>query len=423
MGNSYMDERDKIFNNIDMELLNQYIQRNNDEDDIILIKKNKTIVLKSNKSKNIFMIIIDWFIDILSSSNDVKFCGIQNIGNNCYLNSGLQILARCYPFVIELLNIKFKKNNRIIQVNPPIKYNNELSSFSNNNKYNNNNEEIKSKYIDLILESMITLLFKENKYYQPNEFIDYFCRLNKEFKKGYQNCSQNFIRTLLDNLNNIFEKNTFFNEYKPTESNEKNAYDNFLKSNRIFPESKINSIFSGIIKMKTYGVCRKCQKRINEFSFNYFVDLVIYLNDFNSKSKFSDILKKNIGESCISSMECPNCKEEINTKSKSSIIKLPEIFIFTIERFTPRNTIPIEPDDEIILSDYIDDSSYIEDVKYELFAINIRIGETLYSGHQFCQIKENNKWYEINDNEKKIANRKYERYSHGLFYKKISNKI
>ena len=246
-----MDERDKIFNNIDMELLNQYIQRNNDEDDIILIKKNKTIVLKSNKSKNIFMIIIDWFIDILSSSNDVKFCGIQNIGNNCYLNSGLQILARCYPFVIELLNIKFKKNNRIIQVNPPIKYNNELSSFSNNNKYNNNNEEIKSKYIDLILESMVTLLFKENKYYQPNEFIDYFCRLNKEFKKGYQNCSQNFIRTLLDNLNNIFEKNTFFNEYKPTESNEKNAYDNFLKSNRIFPESKINSIFSGIIKMKT----------------------------------------------------------------------------------------------------------------------------------------------------------------------------
>ena len=78
----------------------------------------------------------------------------------------------------------------------------------------------------------------------------------------------------------------------------------------------------------------------------------------------------------------------------SSFVKIPEIFIFTLERYLIRNKVPVEPDDNINIYKYADKNLYctLEDCNYELFAINIRIGEDLSSGHEICQVKEKEKW-------------------------------
>jgi ubiquitin C-terminal hydrolase len=121
--------------------------------------------------------------------------------------------------------------------------------------------------------------------------------------------------------------------------------------------------------------------------------------------------------------KCDRCKKNISLKEKTTIIKLPEILIFTLKRFGLNNNsinkIKIILDDEIEMGDYLDINNKENRTKYKLFAINIRKGENNNYGCQICIIKRANEWYEIGMNYKKvIKNFCYNDYSDGLFYRR-----
>ena len=98
-----------------------------------------------------------------SNLNGSNICGIINVGNNCYLNSGLQIIASCKELEEEL--------NR-----------------NNNHGY----------FVNLLKRGINELL--NSSIYDPTTFINNFCSNNSDFIRGTQCCSQNFIRTLLRNI-------------------------------------------------------------------------------------------------------------------------------------------------------------------------------------------------------------------------------
>ena len=317
-------------------------------------------------------------------------CGIKNYGNNCYFNSGLQILVSCERFLEEL-----KKYNTC--------YGGPLTK---------------------LLREAIYILQNEKKY-EPYAFLTYFTKKNTEFF-GVQSCSQNFIRTLLKNLND--ELNTTNNnlivaaEYyrPPIDTEEGLKYYNFIKSNNIYPESSLLSIFSGITKSHSLKNCDFCKGYINNISFSYFIDQNIYLDEINSQSKwrFSDVLRKNFEKTNIT-MNCPYCHQEINLSEETKIIKLPEILIFTLERYQGENNdAEIEPDDSIEMKNYVDNCLINTRTSYELFAINIRFGKTKNSGHEICQVKRKGKWLEFNDEFGYAKVKDYNRNSYGLFYKR-----
>ena len=77
---------------------------------------------------------------LIDETEEKSFVGIINIGNNCYMNAGLQILSRCYPFVKILTESNYTKD----------------------------------KLIKVLTESLTTLLFRKDKFYNPSEFIEYF---------------------------------------------------------------------------------------------------------------------------------------------------------------------------------------------------------------------------------------------------------
>ena len=371
-----------------LEKLNGINQNNNS---IILKPKNAKIDDTTNKQKG----CKEWFWGLFSScfknkedEERAKFVGLINIGNNCYLNAGLQILSRCNPLLNELL------------------------------KSNYENDEL----INLFVEAMKALMSKKENSYNPTKFVDCFCKRNKDFVVGQQNCSQDFIRTMIRNINDVYEKNIRYEDYQP-ESIEKNVYKSYIFENNIFPESKPFSLFSGILKIHIKGKCSECETEINNYSFSSFIDQVLYLNSFNERTKFSEVLKKNIGKQNNAIMNCPKCKEKIKCKSISRFVKIPEIFIFTLERFLVRNKVPIEPDDLINMYEYIDESLNLKEnnCNYELFAVNIRLGENLSFGHEICHIKEENQWYTINDKNHHIKNEEYLENSYGLFYRRINN--
>ena len=318
-----------------------------------------------------------------------KPSGIYNIGNNCYLNSGLQILASCDSLIDELdkINISYAKN--IIYY-------------------------LKEAF-DYLLNKKIT--------YDPSKFIRYFSEKNNDFILGTQCCSQNFIRTLIRNINeecikhhyNLIDKN---DQYYETNTKIMKDYEKFIKN--IYPESKIQSLFSGITKSHSKGVCPYCKDKIDNYSFNFFIDQIMYLDGFEYKCTFTEVLKENLGFDCTLTMGCKNCKKEIEVEEKTRIVKLPEILIFTLERYQGSpNKVKIEPDDILEMSEYIDKSSPVESTSYELFAINIRFGSTINYGHEICQVKRDGIWYEINDSSVKDIKNSYFDSSYGLFYRRI----
>ena len=339
----------------------------------------------------------EWFKGILGcedvedneETSQSPFVGLNNIGNNCYLNAGLQILSRCYPLLLELLKCNYEKD----------------------------------ELIRLFVEIMIALLFKKDKYYNPSRFVDLFCRRNEDFIIGKQNCSQDFIRTILRNINEIFERKISYKNYNPNNKEELNAYGRYVLDSNIFPESKAFSIFSGILKIHINGICSNCNTEVNNYSFSNFVDQILYLDSFSTKCRLSDVLTKNFGNENKATMNCPKCKAKINCKSISKFVKIPEIFIFTLERFLIRNKVPIEPNEIINVYNYVDETLNINrDIcKYELFAINVRLGEDISFGHEICHIKEKNQWWTINDRESHLKYEDYNQNSYGLFYRRIRN--
>ena len=317
-------------------------------------------------------------------NKEINLCKIKNYGNNCYLNSGLQILVSCKIFVEEL------------------------------KKYNTN------KILTNLTKQAIHKLLNE-KNYDPKELLIYFSRINNEFTL-VQSCSQNFIRTLLKNLNyellltneNLILENK---QYKPKSENEYDKYISFIISNKIFPESSLLSIFSGMTKSHSKSICRYCNESIEEFSFCYFIDQIMYLDNNKYICNFSDVLKNNFEKNNLI-MNCPKCSKEININEETKIIKLPEILIFTLERYQGEyNEVEIIPDEYIDMRNYVD--TFFIETKYELIAINIRIGKHKNFGHEICQVKRQGKWFELNDEKVDKKIKSYNNYSYGLFYKRL----
>ena len=90
---------------------------------------------------------------------------------------------------------------------------------------------------------MISIL--NRKIYNPLKFINCFCKLNSNFVKGSQCCSQNFIKTIIKNINKVcvekkyelvYENEQYHSQIEP-------EYEKFIKSSKAFPESKLMFIW------------------------------------------------------------------------------------------------------------------------------------------------------------------------------------
>ena len=392
--NNYLDIQMEINKDNDAYYIEKLKEKMHNNNKALIINTKEVNIVQKTKKRG----CLEWFCGLFCSclreeedfQESPKFVGLINIGNNCYLNAGLQILSRCDHLLLELLKTNYEKD----------------------------------ELINLFVEAMKTISFKIENYYNPTKFVNAFCKRNKDFIAGEQNCSQDFIRTILRNINEIYERKINHKLYRPQNAEELNAYSSYISENNIFPESKPYSIFSGMLKIHIEGRCTNCDTEINNYSFSSFVDQILYLNSFKTKSKFSEVLRKNIGKQNNAIMNCPKCKEKIKSKSVSKFVKLPEIFIFTLERFLVRNKVPIEPDEFINLYDFIDESLNIDrnNCNYELFAVNIRLGDNVSFGHEICHIKENNQWFTINDKNIHIKDNDYLENSYGLFYRR-TNKI
>ena len=317
----------------------------------------------------------------IKNENDFEYktVGFPNIGNSCYMNSFLQILLHCPNFLKELKkrwNYTCKNNwanNCLIKI---------IIDLSNSEHPSS------KKYLYSILNRM-----KNVSDYEP--FI--------------QNDSQDFGKDL---INEIFEENNKFDflTQKKTSSlslRDKNNRFNTINNNNYYKKQLIYNTFiekyqkknNFIEKMFTVNEIETVYKNKRNYDYiintSFDIELTFPIRNIIYDYKLNDLFDFKY---------CINNNFE-NTKFlkivERKVCKLPDILIITIIRKligTNFSSYKLSIPEEIDLNKYID-KNIIKDnkTKYNLFAINKKIGKSHLSGHYFCDIKIKDQWFEFDD--------------------------
>jgi ubiquitin C-terminal hydrolase len=287
----------------------------------ILIKKKESneIIEKINKLENKFNSIkIEDNKNILESKKDFityekhKIYGFSNLGNNCYLNSSLQLLTRIDEFKNYILNFKeIQTENNETKGNLILEFKKMLRTIesSNNNKLIIDPSELKR------IMGYVDERYFEDHQEDSNEFIS------------------NFIDALLWETGNT-KKLEKIKNLQLINEDEKNAYISFYK--KFYKRrgySFILDLFYGI--NKTNKFCKACNK-IFTIKFNSFNMIELPIFELANKTKnnyltFDEIINKYLGYNKIKSI-CKYCKNEEEIYSKISLYTLPKYLIISFGR-------------------------------------------------------------------------------------------
>jgi ubiquitin C-terminal hydrolase len=323
---------------------------------------------------------------VTSVTERKKPTGYVNLGNTCFLNTALQILASCS---------KFQEHLSILNV--------PQSSHCNDSQ-------------DFLREYLIFHRLSKN-IANPHKLIG---SLGKLFKQ-YNNCEQEDTNECILRTIDIIEKalkSTQRRNNKPGSPVIKNGmtpgdvlrcFSLYAWKVSMYNKSVATSMFYG--QMRTVITCRRCKQERNSFA------------DFNSlpiigcDNVHSGIVSIQEIE-YIDGVECEKCKTHTKIKKQSILWKLPRILLFLFPAKDLKSVACVLKLSDNIIHKTNDVS--IETKKYELKAIGCHDGTYPSGGHYYAYVKYSDNWFLANDDliervdvpsnlDNKIYNLMYER--------------
>ena len=293
-------------------------------------------------------------------------CGLANFGATCYLNSLLQALFS----------------------------NNYLLDFILNGKYNLNDE---NKDIHLLneIKELMEIVWKQNCIIAPKKFVHAFSQMEK-MDLNEQNDPDEFYEKI---MNYLYEETC-----ELIENCEDNEWNKYFKNKH----SYINEQFYG--QYKSDITCLECNH--SSLTYNPYISLKLEL----VSSSMINCLKSHLSWENNITYTCEKCKCENKAKKRFTILKVPNVFVVTLKRYTNFG----QKKDIVVEYPLLFE---IDNVKLELYAMIAHMGNHVYCGHYTSYIKnmKNSEWYHIDDNNMEKINidsiDKSDVYM--LFYKKI----
>ena len=325
-------------------------------------KKKEKIILPEEKEKE---------INDFNKYN--KIYGFNNDGNNCYLNSSLQLLTRIKDLKNEVFNFQENYQDNDTQGRLIIEFRNILKKIENST---NDNLIINPARLKSIMGNVDE---RYNSYEQEdsNEFIANFINAilsetaNKEIK----------VKKL--NIVNELEKRPYENLYKKFYQRKGNSF--------------ILNLFYGITKLTKY--CKKCGT-INSIKFNVYNMLEFPLYSLAKKYKNKDLTLNDLYNKYIEEIKndgtCNNCNED-ELYSKTTIYTLPKYLMICLQRTCDNEYFC----NNVLYSKNINLKSEFDNNKssYTLECVIEHSGGISY-GHYTALApvdKDNNIWYRFND--------------------------
>jgi ubiquitin C-terminal hydrolase len=360
---------------------NRNLKNNRIQNEIIKINmdkirtkyQSKKDLNKANERENIPKLITESLI------------GLVNLGETCYMNTGLQNLIHCVPFINQLFLVLNEFKDTIEEKIITYSFLNLCNSIINNNNYNYNNR------------------FNINSC-NPSNFRKIFCQKHKEYATHEQHDSLEFLRILLDDISKELNQTKVISKYKEltTEGKSKEEqnyeYNNFYlcRENSII----VKVFYSQIMNMFT------CDCGDISYSFEKILDIpLLFPKEINNKEiDLNDLLNHYFqGEKISWSLKCPKCGQKDVERNK--VIKLsilPKVIIFSLQRFNPITGVKINKiikfDEIIDLKPFCDYDFFNGEMnaKYKLFGISNHSG-TINFGHYYSFTKIGDNWYDFND--------------------------
>ena len=329
-------------------------------------KKKEKIILPEEKEKEKEKEINDF-------NKYNKIYGFNNDGNNCYLNSSLQLLTRIKDLKNEVFNFQENYQDNDTQGRLIIEFRNILKKIENST---NDNLIINPARLKSIMGNVDE---RYNSYGQEdsNEFIANFINAilsetaNKEIK----------VKKL--NIVNELEKRPYENLYKKFYQRKGNSF--------------ILNLFYGITKLTKY--CKKCGT-INSIKFNVYNMLEFPLYSLAKKYKNKDLTLNDLYNKYIEEIKndgtCNNCNED-ELYSKTTIYTLPKYLMICLQRTCDNEYFC----NNVLYSKNINLKSEFDNNKssYTLECVIEHSGGISY-GHYTALApvdKDNNIWYRFND--------------------------
>lgn len=221
-------------------------------------------------------------------STVIKLQGFRNLGNTCYMNSALQALLSSNIMNTAIM-LYLKKHRDVKKFSPMM-----------------------IEYCRIILDLLET---EPNKTYDPRQFKMTLDRVNAMFRGHQQHDSNELLVYLI---------NEFIDDSK---------------------DKGISSLIKRLCfgKYKQYIYCDQC-KNVSENNFN-FLDVVLPIPETKNPD-LDDCFKKFAKYEMLDNNNkwmCDTCKEKVVAYKKMEIHEVPEVAIFTFNRFTgmTKNSTPI----------------------------------------------------------------------------------
>ena len=320
-------------------------------------------------------------------------CGLNNLGNTCFMNSIIQCL-----------------NNTI----PLLKY------FIENNYITDLNNDSPDSNILIEWINVCKGLWLKNAVITPNAF--HMAIRKRALERGYddftgynQNDSQEFLQFLLESFHNSLSKQVNMSVVgKPQNELDKIAIDALTAWTKYFKSdySKIVELFYG----QYFSRLVTKQKGKTETSNTFDPFSCISLEVTSKCNNLYDCL-----DSFTSKEEINNTNDMVQQKS-IAFWKLPKILIIFLKRYNNSN-MKLNSNIDFPLTD-LDMSKYVLGYNkskyiYDLYAVSNHVGGS-FGGHYYAYCKNNdNNWYKFDDNVvyTRNINKIVEQSAYCLFYK------
>ena len=307
--------------------------------------------------------------------------GLVNLGNTCYMNSGIQ----CLSSILSLTDFILK-----------------CQKYSSFEKLHGEKPEypLVKAYIELI-----TAMWEEECKIQPKTFKRVFGAISKQFLGYQQHDTQEFLQFLLDNLH----EGMAISQSKESSSVSEKAWNAQLANKR----SIISDLFYGQLRGETK--CPECNfvSRVYDNFSILTVPIPLNQNDLNLHHTLASFVA---GESLDSENKwtCDKCKKDVQAQRKLTLHKLPNVLIICLKRFSkkfltindPKTGRPVQAvQNQKIVANVdcpmtLDISPYTDTNTKKVYRLQAVANHTggLSGGHYFAYAKNaNGKWYEYND--------------------------
>ena len=326
--------------------------------------------------------------------------GLNNLGNTCYMNTGLQNLIHSKDFIERLLSKKSLIDSNITPITK--QFLNLCQNISNSG----------------------------TKSIKPEDFKYYFSKKHSEYRGYGEHDTQEFCRILLEDMNKELNEISKKGKYKELSTKNKSKRECDEEFDELFRSREssivIDSFYGQIINIFT------CKCGYEDYSFQKVMDLPLLLPGGESSVKVEDLLYEYFKEDIIKfNTKCEECLRKRDHKKVIKFSQPPNILILSLQRIDLRtnrkNNCSVIFSEKLEIKEYIDeDCANRYNCKYKLYGISC-YSWLVKEAHYYAFIKINDKdWYEFNDSKvtyygEEINIKKIYSSVYALFYKKEKN--